>query len=109
MSRRETEIDLQNATQPGPWKPVRAEQLIWMFGHSRTGSTWLSWMMAELENQERWHEPYVGMLFGTFIYQRLKDNDVVLNSPGFIMSEPYGEGWLRSRSEERRAGKVCRS
>jgi hypothetical protein len=80
----------------GAPKALRTEQLIWMFGHSRTGSTWLSWMMAELENQERWHEPYVGMLFGTFIYQKLKDNPVVLNSPTFIMAEPYREVWLRS-------------
>ena len=72
----------------------RTEQLIWMFGHSRTGSTWLSWMMAELENQERWHEPYVGMLFGSFMYQRLKDNDKVLNNPGFILAEPYKDVWL---------------
>jgi hypothetical protein len=77
-------------------RPVRTDQLIWMFGHSRTGSTWLSWMMAELENQERWHEPYVGMLFGSFMFQRLKDNHVVLNSPHFIMAEPYREVWLRS-------------
>ncbi len=77
-------------------KSVRAEQLIWMFGHSRTGSTWLSWMMAELENQERWHEPYVGMLFGFFMYQRLTNNKKLLNSPTFIMGEPYREVWLRS-------------
>jgi hypothetical protein len=75
---------------------IRTDQLIWMFGHSRTGSTWLSLMMAELENQERWHEPYVGMLFGSFLYQRLKGNDKVLNSPGFILAEPYQEVWLRS-------------
>jgi GT2 family glycosyltransferase len=50
---------------------LHAEQLIWMFGSPRTGSTWLSWMMAELEGQERWHEPYVGLLFGSFVYERL--------------------------------------
>jgi Sulfotransferase domain len=70
--------------------------LIWMFGHSRTGSTWLSWIMAELENQERWHEPYVGLLFGSFIYERLKDDDKLLNNPTFIMGEPYRKVWLRS-------------
>ena len=32
------------------WGLVRAEQLIWMFCHSRTESTWLSWMMAEFDN-----------------------------------------------------------
>jgi hypothetical protein len=77
-------------------KSVRAEQLIWMFGHSRTGSTWLSWMMAELDNQERWHEPYVGMLFGFFMFQRLKNNEKLRNNPTFIMGEPYREVWLRS-------------
>jgi hypothetical protein len=80
----------------GTQKSVRAEQLIWMFGHSRTGSTWLSWMMAELDNQERWHEPYVGMLFGFFMFQRLKNNEKLRNNPTFIMGEPYREVWLRS-------------
>jgi hypothetical protein len=83
------------AAEFNSYRPVRVEQLIWMFGHSRTGSTWLSWMMAELENQERWHEPYVGLLFGSFIYERLKD-DKLLNNPAFIMGEPYREVWLRS-------------
>jgi GT2 family glycosyltransferase len=84
------------AAELGPQKPVRAKQLIWLFGHSRTGSTWLSWIMAELENQERWHEPYVGLLFGSFIYERLKDDNKLLNNPAFIMGEPYREVWLRS-------------
>jgi hypothetical protein len=52
--------------------------------------------MAELKNQERWHEPYVGLLFGSFVYERLKDNNELLNSPAFIMGEPYREVWLRS-------------
>jgi GT2 family glycosyltransferase len=80
----------------GTSEPIRAEQLIWMFGHSRTGSTWLSWIMAELDNQERWHEPYVGLLFGSFIYERLNDDDRLLDNPTFIMGEPYREVWLRS-------------
>jgi len=54
-------------------------------------------MMAESENQERWHEPYVGMLFGSFIYGRkLQSNTTLLNNPTFIMGEPYREVWLRS-------------
>jgi hypothetical protein len=84
------------AAGPSFKKPVRAEQLIWMFGHSRTGSTWLSWMMAELENQERWHEPYVGMLFGNFVYEKLRGNEKLLENPTFILGEPYREVWLRS-------------
>jgi len=53
-------------------------------------------MMAEQENQERWHEPYVGMLFGHFVYERLKGQDKLQNNPSFIMGEPYREVWLRS-------------
>ncbi len=84
------------AVKPGSQNHVRAEQLIWMFGSPRTGSTWLSYIMAELKNQERWHEPYVGLLFGSLVYERLKDDEKLLNSPAFIMGEPYREVWLRS-------------
>jgi GT2 family glycosyltransferase len=79
-----------------PRRPIRTEQLIWMFGSPRTGSTWLSKMMAELENQERWNEPYVGLLFGSFLYERLEGNSKLLNSPAFILGEPYRKVWLES-------------
>jgi GT2 family glycosyltransferase len=75
---------------------LRTEQLIWIFGSPRTGSTWLSRMMAELDNQERWHEPYIGLLFGSFLYERLASNDKLLNSPAFIMGEPYRKVWIES-------------
>jgi hypothetical protein len=75
---------------------LREEQLIWIFGSPRTGSTWLSKIMSELDNQERWHEPYVGLLFGSFIYERLGENSKLLNSPSFIMGEKHRKVWLRS-------------
>ncbi|MEJ7841886.1 MAG: glycosyltransferase [Rubrobacter sp.] len=71
------------------------ERLIWMFGSPRTGSTWLSRMMAELDNQERWHEPYVGLLFGSFVYERLQ-NSKLLGNASFIMGEPHRRVWLNS-------------
>jgi hypothetical protein len=83
------------ARGPEAQEPLSAQQLIWMFGQPRSGSTWLSWMMAEFENQERWHEPYVGLLFGGFIYDRIKDQKLLTN-PTFIMGEPYRKVWLRS-------------
>ena len=70
--------------------------MIWMFGSPRTGSTWLSRMMAEFDNQERWHEPYVGLLFGSFLYERLEGNDKLLHKPSLILGEPYREAWLKS-------------
>ena len=86
----------RSATETSGGRGLRAEQLIWMFGSPRTGSTWLSWMMAELEGQERLHEPYVGLLFGSFLYERLGANTKLLNSPAFIMGEPYRQVWLDS-------------
>jgi hypothetical protein len=74
---------------------LREERLIWMFGSPRTGSTWLSWMMAEFDNQERWHEPYVGLLFGSFLYERLQ-NSRLLSNASFIMGEPHKRVWLDS-------------
>jgi GT2 family glycosyltransferase len=93
--------DLQEPTdhaaeETGPRRPASTEQLIWMFGSPRTGSTWLSKMMAELDNQKRWHEPYVGLLFGSFLYERLEGNDKLLNSATFIMGAPYRKVWIES-------------
>ena len=92
----ETPPTSKEASGSGGGRTVRPEQLIWMFGSPRTGSTWLSKMMAELGNQERWHEPYVGLLFGSFLYERLGDNSKLLGSPSFILGEPHREAWLAS-------------
>jgi hypothetical protein len=75
---------------------VRADQLVWVFGSPRTGSTWFSKIMVELENQQRWNEPYVGLLFGSFLHERLEGAAKLLNNPNFILSEPYREVWLGS-------------
>ena len=45
-----------------PGGGVRPENMIWMFGSGRTGSSWLSTMMEDLEGHARWNEPYVGEL-----------------------------------------------
>src|SRR5215208_6882560 len=39
---------------------VRPENLIWLFGVARTGSSWLGAMMGDLEGHAMWNEPYVG-------------------------------------------------
>lgn len=75
---------------------VDTEQFIWMFGAPRTGSTWLSRMMGELENQQVWAEPLIGMMFGSLIHGSLKNNQSKIASPNFIMGEPYREVWLDS-------------
>ena len=71
---------------------VRAENIIWIFGSGRSGSTWLSSMMGDLTGQTLWGEPWVGTLFGNFYYgqdERRRQN------PQFILGR-HRESWLKS-------------
>jgi hypothetical protein len=49
---------------------VEPENIVWIFGSARTGSTWLATMMADLKGQTGWLEPMVGYLFGHLYYER---------------------------------------
>jgi sulfotransferase family protein len=49
---------------------VKPENIVWIFGAPRTGSTWLSRMMGEIEGHTVWREPLVGALFGNLYYIR---------------------------------------
>lgn len=53
--------------RPGHMNP---ENVVWMFGTGRSGSTWLSDMMDDLPNHAVWREPLVGALFGHLYYVR---------------------------------------
>lgn len=61
------------------------ENLIWIFGAPRTGSTWLLRMMAE--NASAWNEPFVGTMFGLFKLEQGKYSQN-MNRRDFILSEP---------------------
>jgi hypothetical protein len=69
------------------------ENIIWIFGSGRSGSTWLSSMMGDLHRHALWAEPWVGTLFGRFYYsgidKRKQDN------AQFILGA-HRESWLRS-------------
>ena len=72
---------------------VRSENIIWIFGTIRTGSTWLGSMMGDLQGYEMWNEPRVGELFGHFFYERSayrKDNR------NFILGVQYKKVWIES-------------
>ena len=72
---------------------VNPENIVWIFGSGRSGSTWLSSMMGEVEGHALWVEPWVGTLFGRFYYsgvdKRKQDN------AQFILGL-HRESWLRS-------------
>jgi hypothetical protein len=74
---------------------IRAENIVWIFGAGRTGSTWLAAMMDELKGQTVWREPLVGALFGNLYYDRAKH---LIGKPGkhYILGDGYRHSWLGS-------------
>jgi hypothetical protein len=73
---------------------VQAENLIWIFGSARTGSTWLASVMGELDAHAVWEEPLVGALFGDFYYGRARHRTQDGGGKNFILGSGYEETWL---------------
>ena len=77
-----------------PGGGVKPENMIWMFGSGRTGSSWLSTMMGDLEGHARWNEPYVGELFGTAYY--LRAGERMRGRQDYALGDDYREAWIHS-------------
>lgn len=75
------------ATVPDPAK------VVWIFCTSRSGSSWLRTMLAEVLPCEVWEEPKVGRLFGEF-HARAQEGQ--LGSPSFILGDPTRPAWTRA-------------
>jgi len=72
---------------------VSPENIVWIFGSGRSGSTWLRSMMAEMKHHRVWEEPMVGRLFGDF-HARAQGGNLL--SSDFIMGDPIRRGWIQS-------------
>jgi Sulfotransferase domain len=72
---------------------IRPENVVWIFGTARSGSTWLAFMMEELEGHAVWREPYVGELFGRLYYNWVGEKH--FETKHFILGR-HKESWLRS-------------
>jgi Sulfotransferase domain len=75
----------------GSSRGVRPENVVWIFGTGRSGSTWLGSMMETLDGYAMWNEPLVGNLFGNFYYFRVGGRKLGKHS---ILGEAYKETWL---------------
>ena len=80
----------------GRSKGVKPENVVWIFGTARTGSTWLAFMMEELESNTIWREPYVGELFGRLYSQWTGEKHAATKH--FILGKTR-ESWTRSIRE----------
>jgi hypothetical protein len=84
---------LQNGAGAQSNRGISPENIVWIFGTARVGSTWLATMMSDLEGYTMWREPRVGALFGHYYYMRPRDEDS--KDKHFIMGL-NSEVWLRS-------------
>jgi hypothetical protein len=68
---------------------VKPENLIWIFGTGRTGSSWLAAMMGAMQGYGVWFEPRVG---------RLLDPEELGRVPGknYVFSAQFKEIWLNN-------------
>ncbi len=73
---------------------IRPENIVWVFGNAKTGSTWLAFMMEEIKGHTVWREPYVGELFGRLYYNW--DGERHFQTKHFILGGPQKESWLKS-------------
>ncbi|CAN5792388.1 hypothetical protein BH23ACT11_BH23ACT11_16540 [soil metagenome] len=72
---------------------VNPENMIWIFCASRSGSTWLRSMLADLVPGEVWEEPKVGLLFGRF---HDRAHEAQLGSRDFVLGNPTRKVWIPS-------------
>ena len=84
-------IRLRKRLGGGEGGGVRPKNIIWIFGSGRTGSTWLSRMLGEIEGSAVWFEPWVGALFDPY-YLRLEER----KGKSFILAPGYRDIWLGS-------------
>jgi hypothetical protein len=72
---------------------VSPANITWIFCVGRSGSTWLSNVMGELDGQQIWREPRIGQLFGEFYANTPKQKR---DSANFIMGAPTREARISS-------------
>jgi hypothetical protein len=70
---------------------IDPKNIVWIFGSGRSGSTWLSSMMGDMEGHALWGEPWVGTLFGRFYYSGVDKQKH--KNPHFILGSHRG-AWL---------------
>src|SRR5215218_6209261 len=72
---------------------INPENIVWIFGSGRSGNTWLSSMMGDIEGHAVWREPNVGFLFGYMYYVWAHEGQ--RGAKNFILGR-HKESWLRS-------------
>jgi len=76
-----------------PERTVAPENIVWMFGSPRSGSTWFSKLLSFPEGRRRWGEPF----FGVVLALRTKiANQTKLEKESYLLADAMKESWLPS-------------
>ena len=71
---------------------IKPENIVWIFGSARTGSTWLARMMGGLSRHAWWDEPYVGQV----IAMSSNPESRLGQRAETIFGAPHREAWVDS-------------
>ncbi len=84
-----------STSEPGRKKTgtINPENIVWILGSPRTGSTWLGRIMGELRGHALWKEPFFGVVLG---FRNNLANKSFADSDQFLLGEPHREVWIPS-------------
>lgn len=72
---------------------INPENIVWILGSPRTGSTWLSEILGEFEGHAQWREPFFGVILN---FRNNLAHKGYLESKQFLLGEPYRDVWVGS-------------
>lgn len=71
------------------------DRVVWVFGHPRSGTTWLAQLLADGLRMKLWNEPYLGQ-FLVFTNTLRENEPRRFEDPTFWMSHPQEANWRAS-------------
>lgn len=71
---------------------VKPENIVWILGTGRSGSSWLSRMVRSLKGHLVWSEPRIGELFGEYMHW----HEARTAKSAHILSSHHRKTWLNS-------------
>ena len=72
---------------------INPENMVWILGSPRTGSTWLGEILGEPRGHALWKEPFFGVVLN---FRNNLAHRGYINSKQFLLGEPYRDVWVGS-------------
>jgi len=80
---------------PAPRGGFAEDRVVWIFGHPRSGTTWLAQLLTDGLHLKLWNEPYLGQFLA--FTNTLRENEPRrFEDPTFWMSHPQEANWRAS-------------